>query len=59
MLKRLAVLSDKCVVVDNTNRPEIIYKKDADGEVYLSNDFWDEPDVRKMIEPENQTVKIE
>jgi predicted ABC-type ATPase len=49
MLKRLVDLSDTCVVVDNTKHPEIIYKKDEKGEVYLSNDFWDEPDVRALL----------
>jgi len=50
MVGKLATLSDACVVVDNTDRPEVIYKKDADGEVFLSNDFWDEADVRALIE---------
>jgi len=51
MLKRLVALSDKCLVIDNTNRPEIIFKKDVDGEVYLSNDFWDEADIRGILHP--------
>ena len=49
MLKRLSLISDECVVVDNTVRPEVIYKKDADGEVFLSNDFWDETVVRGLL----------
>jgi len=53
MLKRLSALSDGCIVVDNTDRPEIIYKKDDDGEVYLSNDFWDEADIRGLMNAEN------
>jgi len=50
MIKRLALLSDECVVFDNTDRPEVIYKKGNDGEVFLSNDFWDEADIRRLIE---------
>ena len=52
MLKRLAKLSDECIVVDNTDRPEVIYKKDADGDVFLSNAFWDESDIRALVEPD-------
>ena len=53
MLKRLVTLSDECIVVDNTDRPEIIYKKDDFGEVYLSNDFWNESDIKALIEVKN------
>ena len=49
LLKNLAVLSDSCTVVDNTNRPEIIYKKDDDGEAYLSNEFWDDDAIRELL----------
>jgi predicted ABC-type ATPase len=49
LLKNLAALSDSCIVVDNTNRPEIIYRKDADGDVYLSNEFWDEDAIRELL----------
>ena len=49
MLKRLAALSDECVVIDNTELPEVIYKKDADGEIYLSNDYWVEADIKELI----------
>jgi len=49
MLKRLVALSDTCVVVDNTNRPEVIYKNDSDGEVFLPNDFWNESDIRNLV----------
>ena len=28
---------------------EIILKKDADGEIYLPNDFWDEDKLRKLL----------
>jgi predicted ABC-type ATPase len=49
LLKELAVLSDECIVVDNTIRPEIIYKKDAAGEVYLANEFWEEEDIRNLL----------
>ena len=49
MLKKLVALSDTCIVVDNTIMPEIIYKKDHEGEVFLSNDFWDELDIRELI----------
>jgi len=50
MLKKLVGLSDICVVVDNTKIPEIIYKKDENGEVFLCNDFWEEPDVRALLD---------
>ena len=49
MLKRLAALSDECVVIDNTELPEVIYKKDVDGEIYLPNDYWAEADIRGLI----------
>ena len=49
LLKTLVAISDECIVVDNTIRPEIIFKKDSDGEVYLSNTFWDEDAVRELL----------
>jgi len=50
MIKKLVLLSDECIVVDNTDRPEVIYKKDADGEVYISNDYWDEASIMELVE---------
>ena len=49
-LKKLVKICDKCIVVDNTDQPEIIYKKDAESEIYLSNDFWGESDIRGLID---------
>lgn len=49
LLKTLIAISDKCVVVDNTSRPEIIYRKDANGEIVLANDFWDDGRIRALI----------
>ena len=49
LLKTLAALSDKCTVVDNTVYPEIIFIKDADGEVFLHNEFWSEGAVRSLL----------
>ena len=49
MLKRLAALSDECIVVDNTDIPEVIYKKDAGGEIYLPNEFWGEAEINRLI----------
>ena len=49
LLKTLVSISDECVMVDNTVRPEIIFKKDADGETYLPNEFWDEGKLRKLL----------
>ena len=50
LLKTLVAISDECVVVDNTVWPEIIFSKDADREIYLSNEFWDENKLRKLLE---------
>ena len=49
MLKHLVTLSDHCVIVDNTIRPEIIFIKNADGEIYLPNDFWDEEAIKDLF----------
>ena len=49
LLKFLAALSDHCVIVDNTLRPEIIFIKNSDGEVYLPNEFWDEYAIRNLL----------
>jgi len=49
MLKRLVILSDECVVFDNTDRPEVIYKKDDNGEVCISNDFWSDSDIKELV----------
>jgi predicted ABC-type ATPase len=49
MLKKLVSISDTCIVVDNTIIPEVIYKKDLTGEVFLSNDFWDEQVIRELV----------
>jgi len=48
LLSRLNGIADRCIVVDNTNRPEVIYKKDADGEVILSNDYWSEKSIKEL-----------
>ena len=50
MLKRLNALSDICIVVDNTDLPEVIYKRDAEGEIFLSNEYWDESSIKKLVE---------
>jgi len=50
LLKALVTLSDGCIVVDNTVRPEIIFKKGDGEEIYLSNDFWEEDAVRKSMQ---------
>ena len=52
MIKRLIVLSDEFILVDNTARPEVIYKKDANGEVYLSNYFWNEDEIKRLVKAE-------
>ena len=49
-IKDLMSLSDECIVVDNTVIPEVIYKKDADGQVCLANDFWDEGSIHALLE---------
>jgi len=49
LLKRLAILSDACLVVDNTAIPEVVYKKEHSGEVFLGNDFFSEADVRSLV----------
>jgi len=52
LIKRLRALSDALVIVDNTVRPEVIYKNDEAGEIYLYNDFWNENDVRELTQCE-------
>ncbi|MCL1829670.1 MAG: zeta toxin family protein [Oscillospiraceae bacterium] len=49
LMKTLIAISDECIVADNTVCPEIIFKKDADCEIYLPNDFWDEDKLRKLL----------
>ena len=49
MLKKLVLISDSCIVVDNTIIPEVIYKRDLTGEVFLSNDFWDDQDIKELV----------
>jgi len=53
MIKRLIELSDEFILVDNTDRPEVIYKKDTCGEVYLPNDFWNEAEIKKLVGSED------
>jgi len=49
LLKRLAQISDICIVVDNTATPEVIYKKGYDDEeLYFSNDFWAEDYIKEL-----------
>jgi len=50
MLKRLAAISDSCIVIDNTYRPEIIYKNDENGEIYLANDYWEISEIKELIQ---------
>jgi len=49
MLKKLVIISDICIIVDNTIIPEVIYKKDPVGEVFQSNDFWDVQEIRALV----------
>ena len=49
LLKTLVSISDECVVVDNTVCPEIIFRKDAVGEIYLPNEFWGEDKLLKLL----------
>lgn len=49
LLKILVELSDESVIVDNTVRPEIIFRKDADGSIFFSNEFWDEEKIRALV----------
>ena len=49
MIKRLIKIADFIIIVDNTIHPEIIYKKDTDGEIILSNEFWTEKAIKKLI----------
>jgi len=58
ILNRLNEIADRCIIVDNTNRPEVIYKKDADGEVILSNDYWSEKSIKGLIKRHSRTVPL-
>jgi len=49
LLKRLVALSNICVVIDNTGVPDVIFKKDSDEEIYLSNDFWNEDEIKELV----------
>ena len=49
MIKRLAKTTDFLIIVDNTIRPEIIYKKDKDGEVILPNELWKEKAIKDLL----------
>jgi len=49
MIKKLIKTADFFIIIDNTIRPEIIYKKDTDGEVILSNKFWTEKAIKELI----------
>ena len=49
MLKKLVTISDTCIVIDNTHIPEVIYIKDDCGEIFICNDFWDELDIKSLI----------
>jgi len=48
MIKKLIKVADLFIIVDNTVRPEIIYKKEADDEVILSNEFWNEKAITDL-----------
>lgn len=48
-LKTLASISDECTMVDNTDVPEIIYRKDENVETIIPNTFWDEDAIQKLL----------
>ena len=59
MVSKLALLCDELAVFDNTDRPEVIYKKDDEGEVFLPNDFWDEAEIKELIKADSQIAIYE
>jgi len=48
MIKRLINVADFFIIIDNTVRPEIIYKKDNDGKLILPNEFWNEKAIKEL-----------
>jgi predicted ABC-type ATPase len=49
-LPELREISDVCTVFDNTSdRPETIYRKDAEREVLTETEYWPEPKLRKLL----------
>jgi predicted ABC-type ATPase len=49
-LPELRELSDVCTVFDNTSdRPEAVYRKDAEREALTENEHWPEPKLRKLL----------
>ena len=49
MINKLVKTADFFIIVDNTIRPEIIYKKDKNGEIFLPNEFWNEKAIRGLL----------
>jgi predicted ABC-type ATPase len=49
-LPELRERSDVCTVFDNSlARPRVIYRKDAQREVVVENEYWSESDLNKLL----------
>ena len=49
LLKTLAEMSDECEVYDNTDIPYVIYRKDADGEEIMANEYWNKGQILRLL----------
>jgi predicted ABC-type ATPase len=48
-LKTLKELSNECEVYDNTEIPDVIYRKDIDGEDIMPNKHWSKDKILKLL----------
>ena len=48
-LKVLAEMSDECEVYDNTDMLCVIYRKDADGEEIMPNEYWGKKQILRLL----------
>jgi predicted ABC-type ATPase len=44
-------VSESCIIVDNTDTPNIIYKKEGEESRITANRHWSEPQIRRLISP--------
>jgi predicted ABC-type ATPase len=49
-IPRFVALCDRCLILDNTDEPSIIFRKDATGHAMTENPFWSAVRIQALIE---------
>ncbi len=48
-LPQLIALSDKCIIIDNTASPSVIFMKENGQELFIGNTFWSYDQIHELV----------